>query len=94
VFEFLLDLGVSANVVDLKGYSVLHCAAAGGRHRIVERLCSDKSLRVDIYLTISSGEDAAIMAANNGFKELSSRITRKMYIGLRRSTLLRLLIES
>jgi hypothetical protein len=88
VFEYLLDLGVSANVVDHKGYSVLHCAAAGGRHRLVERLCSDKSLRVDIYLTISSGEDAAIMAANNGFKELSSRITRKMYIGLRRRALI------
>ena len=52
---------------------MLHCAAAGGRHRIVDRLL-DRALGVDVAAALPNGEDAAIMAGANGFKDLASKI--------------------
>lgn len=70
----------------MKGYTVLHCAAAGGRHRIVDRLL-DRALGVDAAAALPNGEDAAIMAGANGFKDLASKITRRVYVDLRRGRL-------
>jgi ankyrin repeat protein len=85
--EVLLELGVCAARVDAKGYTPLHCAASGGRHRIVDRLCRDASLHVDVRARLPSGEDAAILAANNGFQDLASKLTRLTYIALRAENL-------
>ncbi len=95
---------------DREGHTVLHCAAAGGRHRVVELLFAAMEAvervtdappttatttsdwpdeREWLYATLSNGEDAAILAAKNGFKDLASKITRRMYLDTRKRTLMR-----
>jgi hypothetical protein len=79
------------------------CAASGGRHRIVDRLldgnCSSSpaasgagDLGRDmayVGMTLRSGEDAAVLASTNGFQDLSSKLTRRLYLGMRRNSLLK-----
>jgi ankyrin repeat protein len=86
VVDALLAHGADAKVRDSKGFTCLHCAASGGRHNLVERL-TDRSLGIDIDAALASGEDASIMASQNGFNDLASKITRKSYVGLRRAAL-------
>jgi ankyrin repeat protein len=81
--ETLLDFGVDPACSDSKGYTPLHCAASGGQHRIVDRFCNGTGQLVDVCARLPSGEDAAILAANNGFQDLASKLTRLMFIKLR-----------
>ena len=87
VLEVLLRRGADVGTRDLKGYTVLMCAAAGGRHRLVDLLCALRSEGVALEATLDSGEDAAILAVNNGFNDLASKLTRRAYINLRTSRL-------
>jgi len=81
--DALLDFGVDPTTSDSKGYTPLHCAASGGQHRIIDRFCNSAGQLVDVCGRLPSGEDAAILAANNGFQDLASKLTRLMYIKLR-----------
>jgi hypothetical protein len=63
-------------------------AASGGSHHIVEKLCSNPALNVSIAATLDNGEDAAILAGKNGFKDLASKITRRVYVEARVRALL------
>jgi hypothetical protein len=72
------------------------CASAGGRHHIVDfildfippqsaseisgNLGSNPSY---VGAVLASGEDAAVMAAANGFTDLASKLTRRLYLGKR-----------
>jgi len=114
VVELLLSEGnADARLLDQKGYTVLMCAAAGGRHRIVDRVLSwkpsttghsdgvnkseTKSLSQDmtyVGATLQSGQNAAVIAAENGFTDLASKLTRYHYLGMRRNTLLGALVST
>jgi len=85
VVNLLLDRGSSAAVLDHEGLTPLHHAAAGGRHAVVDRLCQDPLL--DVTQESKDGEDAAILASKNGFKELASKLTRHGYIKMCRDNL-------
>lgn len=84
--RLLLGGGADINAQDKEGHGVLHHAAAGGRHAIVDLLCANPEL--DVFQEDGKGEDAAIMAAKNGFKDLASRISRTMYVQMRRQRII------
>jgi hypothetical protein len=63
------------------------CAASGGRHRIIDRLCNDITLKVNVSAQLKNGEDAQILAANNGFHEVASKLTRLMYVNTRKNNI-------
>lgn len=76
-------------MLDNEGHTILMCAASGGRNKIIDRLCRDMTLKVDLQAIIqSSGENASILAANNGFHEVASKLTKLMYIQVRKNNLL------
>ena len=84
--DVLISMGLDVDKADTNGYTPLICAASGGRSRIVERLCSS-SLSVGVFAKLPSGEDAAILATSNGFKDLASKITRHQYLQMRQAAL-------
>ena len=141
-----MSVAESLRAKDREGHTALHCAAAGGKHHVVEllfatmRLVEDAALAagklplplalrqsppaaskqrhgekekeegeeegggegsIDVragvdwppekewlYATLSNGEDAAILATKNGFRDLASKITRRMYLDTRKNALL------
>ena len=54
---------------------------------MADRLCCHPLGPSLVGLCLPSGEDAAILAANSGFHDLASKITRHLFLALRTENL-------
>ena len=87
----LLDKGADATSIDVAGHLPLHHAAASGSHQTTELLLKWLSASGTATAMLAAenadGQPAAVLASVNGFKKLSSKISRAAYLEERTANL-------